>query len=93
MYLLFNVRFDIGYMKNDISLTYVALLIPLGLICIIYVICKIVKGEINPYQLGVEKRWWCRRRENPVLFWIYVAGGLLMGLLLIMYAIFSLLAR
>lgn len=78
-------------MNNNTSLLFV-LVIPAGIFFVIYAISGIVKGEIGP-QLGVEKRWWYRRKEKPVLFWISAAGVLLMGLLLIMYAIFSLLAR
>lgn len=78
-------------MNNDISLPFVVLLVPMGLLLIIYEVKEIMRGRANPLA-------WCngrtyRRAENPFMFWTYVVGGLLFGLLLIMYAVFFLLAR
>lgn len=78
-------------MNDDISFPLVVLLIPIGLLLIIYEVKEIMKGRASPLA-------WCngrtyRRVENPFMFWTYVAGGLLFGLLLIIYAIFSLLTR
>jgi hypothetical protein len=78
-------------MNDDISLPFVALLIPVGFFLVIYMIKGVVKGSINPWYSYQGRP--CNRRENSFMFWTYVAGGLLMGLLLIIYAVFSLLAR
>ena len=77
-------------MNDDISLPFIALLISFGLILLIHVIYGIVKGELNPYRFGFPK---CRRKEKPVFFWICATGGLLMGLLIVLFAVFSLLIR
>jgi cell division protein FtsX len=76
--------------KDDISLPFVALLIPVGFFLIIYMIRGAIKGSINRSSISQEP---CNRNEEPFLFWAYVIGGLLMGLLLIIYAVFSLLER
>lgn len=78
-------------MNDDKGFPLVALLIPIGLFYLVYAVKGIAKGEIKPYQHGVEKKW--QQKEKPILFWICAIGSLLMGILLIAYAIFSLLAR
>lgn len=69
----------------------VVLLTPVGCFFVIYMIKGMIKGSINPWYSYQGKP--CKRRENPFMFWTYIAGGLLMGLLLIIYSVFSLLAR
>ncbi len=76
-------------MDDDISLSFVVLLIPVGLLLVIYEVKQIMKGKTNPLAWPGDRIY--RRLENPFMFWTYVAGGLLVGLLLIMYAVFSLL--
>jgi len=78
-------------MNNDVLFPFILLLIPLGLVYIIYVIRGIIKGAINPYSFGVEKV--CKRSETPVMFWINAISGLLIGVLLIIYAILCILTR
>ena len=70
-------------MNGDKGFPFVVLLVT-GLYFLIYAVKGISKGEIKPYQHGVEKKW--RRKEKPILFWICAIGGLLMALLLIVYA-------
>jgi hypothetical protein len=77
-------------MNDDISLPFVALLIPVGFFLVIFMIKGIIKGSIGRYPYPGRPY---NRRENPLMFWTYVAGNLLIGLLLIIYAVFSLLAR
>jgi hypothetical protein len=78
-------------MNDDISLPFVALLIPLGLFCIIYTIRGVIKGVINPeYSRGGKP---INRREKPFMFWTYITGIFLMGLFLIIYAVFFILEK
>ena len=64
-------------MDNDISLPFITLLIPAGLLLSIYMIRGVVKGSVNPWYLSGGKP--CNHKENPFMFWTYVSGGLLMG--------------
>jgi hypothetical protein len=78
-------------MNDDISLSFVVLLIPVGLLLVIYEIKQIMKGKTSPLAWPEDKIY--HRLGNSFMFWVYIAGGLLVGLLLIVYAAFSLLTR
>ena len=56
----------------------------IGLLPLSTAVYGIVKGEVNPYQLGVPRQRWCSRKERPVFFWICIIGGLLIGFFLSM---------
>jgi hypothetical protein len=61
-------------------------LVIIGIFGVLSAIGGIIEGEISP-TLGAAKRYWIRRKEKPVYFWIFSIGVLLIGLSMILYAI------